>query len=225
MVMNEKFKLSLLGSFGRAFLYLVILVIGVLINRTIWREYLSDYAPFLNLITNIVLSILFFLGVSGITGWTFDVQITFRWLIFGMVIAISLFLLSSLLIDPLLDQLFPTSEAEYRDAVAGMMAHPVIGFIQVVVFAPFVEETLIRGFILTGLNDQYGALTALAVSTLIFAALHFNYVQTISALMMGLILGIVHLKSDSLLACIGIHAAYNLLSYIQILFIDGKSVS
>jgi len=66
-----------------------------------------------------------------------------------------------------------------------------------------------RGHLLTGLGNQYGAMPALIVTTLLFAILHFNFVQTLSAALCGLILGLLYIRSGSLFCCIAAHVLYN----------------
>ena len=83
--------------------------------------------------------------------------------------------------------------------------------------APIVEETLTRGFLLGGLREGYGAAGALLISSLVFALLHFNMVQTLSALVCALALGMLYLRTGSLLCCILAHCGYNTVSCIVLL--------
>lgn len=70
-----------------------------------------------------------------------------------------------------------------------------------------------RGFLLGGLSASCGKAAALIVSSALFALLHFNMVQTISALICGFILGLLYLKTDSVISCAAAHAGYNMISY------------
>ncbi|MBU5312817.1 CPBP family intramembrane metalloprotease [Tissierella carlieri] len=63
---------------------------------------------------------------------------------------------------------------------------------------PTVEEILIRGYVLGELSNKYGIILALLVSSILFALLHFNMVQTLSALICGLILGILYIYTGSI---------------------------
>ena len=64
--------------------------------------------------------------------------------------------------------------------------------IQVCVLAPVIEEILMRGVVLGGMKNSYGTVTALLISATLFACLHFNMVQTLSAFVCGIILGLLY---------------------------------
>ncbi|ALU35546.1 CAAX amino terminal protease self- immunity [Clostridium ljungdahlii DSM 13528] len=58
---------------------------------------------------------------------------------------------------------------------------------------------------------------ALLISAVLFAVLHFNMVQTISAFICGIILGILFIKTDSILSCILAHSGYNLILFAMMI--------
>ena len=74
-----------------------------------------------------------------------------------------------------------------------------------------------RGFLLDGLRDGYGPTAALLISAVVFALLHFNAVQTLSALVCGIALGVLYLHTESILCCILAHSGYNVVSYFVML--------
>ncbi|MCH5285800.1 MAG: CPBP family intramembrane metalloprotease [Christensenellaceae bacterium] len=80
-----------------------------------------------------------------------------------------------------------------------------------------IEEILMRGYLLQGLSVRYGHLIALLVSSLLFALLHFNMVQMLSAFVCGIALGLLYLRTGSLFCCILTHAGYNLISYVTMI--------
>ena len=116
--------------------------------------------------------------------------------------------------DPLLERAFPKSEAAYQEALERLARSPAASLLRVCLLAPVVEEILMRGFVLDGLRGSCGAAAALLVSSLMFAVLHFNMVQTLSALVCGLGLGLLYLKTGSVFCCILAHGGYNLLSWL-----------
>ncbi len=118
-------------------------------------------------------------------------------------------------LDPLLEKCFPGSEASYQESLQALRKAPVSGLVQVCVFAPVMEEILMRGFLLAGWSVTLGEGWALALSSLVFALLHFNRVQTLSALACGLALGALYLATGSLVCCVLAHAGYNLISYCR----------
>lgn len=129
----------------------------------------------------------------------------------------ALFLMLDCGIDRVLEALFPVSEDAYKEMVAALGEFPVISAVRVVLLAPIVEETLMRGFVLGELQGTVGSGRALLVSALLFSVLHFNMVQTLSAFVAGLVLGILFLKTESLLCAIFTHSFYNLLSFVVLL--------
>jgi hypothetical protein len=83
-----------------------------------------------------------------------------------------------------------------------------------VVVAPLTEELLFRGLILRGLLSRHTPTVAVLVSSFLFAAIHLNPWQFMSALSLGIILGWFYLRTGSVLACIIGHAIANGLSIV-----------
>ncbi len=117
-------------------------------------------------------------------------------------------------LDVILANAFPSSEASYQEALISLSKTPIITLIQVCLLAPVLEEILMRGFLLGGWSIVYGKPAALLISSLVFALLHFNMVQTLSAFFCGVVLGLLYLHTESLFCCILAHAGYNFISYI-----------
>ncbi|MBU5439212.1 CPBP family intramembrane metalloprotease [Tissierella sp. MSJ-40] len=114
------------------------------------------------------------------------------------------------------DSLFVSSAVKYNNNIEELLQYPMIMFIRVCLLAPIVEEILIRAFVLETLRNTYTTIIAIIISTLLFALLHFNFVQTLSAMICGLVLGLIYIKTNSLSCCILIHALYNFMSYISL---------
>ena len=53
---------------------------------------------------------------------------------------------------------------------------------------------------------------------ILVALLHFNMVQTLSALICGIVLGLLYIRTDSLICCIAAHAGYNMISFFTMIF-------
>lgn len=82
--------------------------------------------------------------------------------------------------------MIPQSEQDYQEMIQSLIKSPMTSLIQVCVLAPVMEEILMRGVVLGGLKNSYGTVTALLVSATLFACLHFNMVQTLSAFLCGI---------------------------------------
>jgi uncharacterized protein len=82
-------------------------------------------------------------------------------------------------------------------------------FLALVVVAPLTEEVLMRGFILPGLLNRFRVWRAIALSALLFAALHLNPWQFISAGFLGVLFGWYFVRTQSLWPSLLGHAFNN----------------
>jgi membrane protease YdiL (CAAX protease family) len=90
-----------------------------------------------------------------------------------------------------------------------------------IIFSPVTEEILFRGIILSGFLIRYSPIKAIVLSSFIFSLFHFNAIQFVTSLFMGLLCGWYFFKTRNLLSCILIHLFNNLIKSIAIkYFID-----
>lgn len=92
--------------------------------------------------------------------------------------------------------------------------------LKVVIIAPVIEELIFRGVIMHGLMRNYSKFTAVFVSALLFALFHLNPWQFPATFILGLILGILMLRTRSIYLCIIGHAINNGLVLISIEYWD-----
>jgi hypothetical protein len=78
-----------------------------------------------------------------------------------------------------------------------------------VVVAPVTEELLFRGIILRGLVGRCPVWVALGLSAALFAFIHLNPWQMVTAFVIGLTLGWVYLRTGSVWLCVVGHAINN----------------
>ncbi|MBO5657741.1 MAG: CPBP family intramembrane metalloprotease [Agathobacter sp.] len=98
----------------------------------------------------------------------------------------------------------------FQDASDGFFGgNLVIQILSAVVVTPVLEEMLHRGVVFGRVKELLGAKGAILISALIFAALHFNIVQFIYALLLGFILAGVKEKTGKLIYPILCHALAN----------------
>ncbi len=83
-----------------------------------------------------------------------------------------------------------------------------------VIVAAIVEEMLFRGLIQRSLEHMHDIATAIALSAIIFAMFHFNIWWMIQITLLGLVLGYIAWRSDSIWPTILIHGVNNLLSIL-----------
>ena len=82
-------------------------------------------------------------------------------------------------------------------------------FATVCLVAPLLEEMLFRGLLLRGFLVHYAPWRAIALQALLFAAFHFNWVQALVALALGIFTGWLYWRTRSLVPAIAAHALFN----------------
>jgi len=81
--------------------------------------------------------------------------------------------------------------------------------LKVVIIAPVIEELIFRGIIMHGLMRNYSGFTAVFVSALMFALFHLNPWQFAATFILGILLGILMLRTRNIYLCIIGHAINN----------------
>ncbi len=97
----------------------------------------------------------------------------------------------------------------------------ILGAVAVVFFAPVAEELLFRGLLLRGLLRRYGAATAVLLGGFTFALVHLLDPSAAPLLaplaLVGVLSGILAVRTGDLSRSILLHAGFNLLSAVLIL--------
>jgi uncharacterized protein len=121
-----------------------------------------------------------------------------------------------------------TSLAPIPDSLIKMfkesIQHPLPFFFMIVLAAPILEELLFRGIILEGLLKNYQPYRAIGFSAFLFALIHGNLAQGIGALMIGLLIGWIYWKTESIIPGILIHLLNNLTAFSETLFSDEEDL-
>lgn len=91
------------------------------------------------------------------------------------------------------------------------------GIVRVVILAPVVEELIFRGVIFSGFQKNYSPFWSVFFSALLFALFHLNPWQLGPTFLLGLLLGLVRLRTGSLLAAIFTHALHNGMIFYTVL--------
>ena len=113
-------------------------------------------------------------------------------------------------------QVFPQEWIDALNQNGDMIdnANPALSFFAVVILAPVFEEILCRGLILKTLNKTMNKWCAIVLSASIFGIIHGNPIQFIYATALGILLGWLYTKFDSILIPMLCHLAFNLVSQI-----------
>ena len=202
------------------FAWFGIMLLYTFLDVAVWRKITPGHAKLLNVIS-IALCMGGFLSLLKST-FNFQIDlvngISLEGIFWAIGCAVVMYFLLDKFLDPVFEGMLPGSEERYQETLGHLRKAPVLSFIQVCILAPVMEEILMRGFLLGGLSVSYGNVTALLISSALFALLHFNMVQTLSALICGIVLGLLYIRTDSLICCIAAHAGYNMISFFTMIF-------
>jgi len=142
------------------------------------------------------------LGLKKILLWSFIL----------VVFAAGSDLLTFLLKRPILQEFL-------LNVYATATSKPLLWF-ALVIAAPVSEEIFFRGFVFYGiLHTKLGSRGAIALSSLIWAPLHFQYdlYGILTVVILGLLFGYARLKTNSVYATIVMHALMNFIAATEIL--------
>lgn len=97
--------------------------------------------------------------------------------------------------------------------------------VAIVTIVPLIEELLFRGFLQSWLKTLFNRNKAIVITALIFASFHFSFSQGIenvefisSLFLFSCYLGFIKERQQSLWASIGLHATFNFISVLLLLF-------
>lgn len=210
-------------SIGKGILWVLVwfgfMLLYTALDVLLWRKIVPFYGKYLNLFSIMLCMFVFLVLLTKENHLNINLlgNISFQGILLAIGCAILFYFLLDKGLDPVFERIFPVSEENYEQALQSLSATPIISLIQVCILAPIIEEILMRVFLLDGLSVKYGKGIALFVSALLFALLHFNMVQTLSAFICGIILGLLYLHTGSILCCMLTHMGYNLISYVTMI--------
>ncbi len=149
------------------------------------------------------------------------VHFTFRRINAPMILWGILFILvSSIVIEPVLSLLPDVG----MDSLDGLMGNGGWSVLSAVVLAPLLEEYLFRGLFIDSMRRRMGTLGAVFVSALLFGLAHGIPQQAFNAFVVGLILGYIYVRTDSLAVVVIIHAINNALAYVLLELLGSSNV-
>ncbi len=199
-------------------IYFGIILFYTFLDITVWRKAFPNYSEWINIIVIMICTFGFICLLKSKYKINILSNVTLMGILLAVFCAVLFFLLLDKCLDPIFESVFPQSEQDYQETIQSLIKSPITSLLHVCIIAPIIEETLMRGFALEGLKNTYGIIEALLLSALFFALLHFNMVQTLSAFVCGIILGLLYIKTNSILCCIIAHCGYNLISYFTTIY-------
>jgi len=93
------------------------------------------------------------------------------------------------------------------------------------IFAPLLEEILVRGLVLRGYLLNYTPNKAVIASAVFFGAIHMNPWQFVAGFIAGLFLGYLYYKTKSLFSSILVHLTNNSLAVVFSLYYTNADAS
>jgi len=100
----------------------------------------------------------------------------------------------------------------------------VIASFIALLIAPFVEEIFFRGFMLQTLVKKIGKVWGIIITTLIFAAVHFEFGSIMPLIILSLILSVLFIKTESIWPGIIFHIFNNSLAFTFLYLIEIKAI-
>jgi membrane protease YdiL (CAAX protease family) len=105
-----------------------------------------------------------------------------------------------------------------------LVDEPLSMFITAVIMAPILEEIVFRGIIQKGMiNNGVKPWVAILIASLVFGLVHGNPWQFVGAVLLGIVLGLVYHKTQSLLLPMLLHGFNNFCSTVIIFFVKTES--
>jgi membrane protease YdiL (CAAX protease family) len=141
-----------------------------------------------------------------------------RWIPVAVLAAALALVLLTLIADAI-QALFPQAQNGQVQEVQGEYGHYLaFAIVAVSVVAPIVEETFFRGFVYGWMRRHLNVPTAAVLSGCFFALVHFQPVIFVPLAVLGVGLALLYEYSGSLLPGMIVHALFNLVEVIGILF-------
>lgn len=147
-------------------------------------------------------------------------------LIWVVILALGTILPSEWLVERM-EITLPESAEKLFESIMG----EPLGYVAIGILAPLVEELVFRGAILRTLLklfDRRWHWVAIVISALIFGAVHMNIPQFIHASLIGLLLGWMYFRTDSIIPGVAFHWVNNTVAFVMFHMLpqmnDGKLI-
>lgn len=114
----------------------------------------------------------------------------------------------------LLMQIFP-SYNKVAETISSS-TDSIFSLVSIIILIPICEEIVFRGVIFGYLKKRYNLVVSLIIQALAFAFMHGNIVQGIYTFILGLVLGIIYIYTNSLYGSMLMHIIYNLLGSVAL---------
>jgi len=210
---NKKAYPSVGQAFALIGVYVLITVAVALPIELIKRLVDPAYTSLLNVLTYALsMFLLLFFGIR----MRKSIKFSWKWVSLPiLLLSIPLILSLSVLMEPLVD-LIPMPQL-IKDYFNSIIINDIYSFLMIAILAPFIEELIFRGIVLNGFLKRYSPTKAIILSALIFGVAHLNPWQFPGAFILGLIMGWLYWKTNSLIPGMVLHFLNNSLSFLMMM--------
>ncbi len=143
----------------------------------------------------------------------------FSLVLWGAVGVVPVGMVSGLLLWPLIEALpwLISKELEFLVRLSRFSELPIYLFyaLALSVGPAISEELAFRGVILQGLRSRLGAVSAVVVTSVLFGAIHLDILQGLGAIVTGIYLGYLTVRSGSILPAMVAHGVNNLWATVE----------
>lgn len=202
---------------GRLFLFTVF---AVMLSQAISLFIQGKWAMIIQELCIILPAVIYVVVKKISVRHTFRLSLTTPIIFFyALLISIAVVVLTDEL-DRIITLYFPMPEelakAMEEFMVAQSLADTIWLLLGAVAVAALAEEMLFRGVILTSLEQFKDGATAIVLSAIFFALIHFNPWGAVQIVILGFVLGYLSWKSQSIWPSVMLHGLNNLVAYLWI---------
>ena len=108
-----------------------------------------------------------------------------------------------------------------KQVVEGLPGNLGLGLLLLAGLAPLVEELVFRGLLYGWIAGRWGSLAGLIVSSVAFAAAHYEPAHVVLVLPLGLLFGWLRRRTDSLLPSLFAHIVNNGFALVAAVYLPG----
>ena len=148
-----------------------------------------------------------------------DAQDYIRAVIFGVVTCSFM-----LVVSGVLTQIFPQWASTQNVVETTLQVDTrwglLVSFLSVGVMAPLCEELLFRGYLYHAVRVKFGKWASVIITSFLFAIVHGQWFQMVPLFMAGVFLNWFYLRSESLIATVLMHSAWNTFSLFLVVYLN-----
>ena len=173
----------------------------------------------------IIGGVVWFLHLRGKTmhqiGWKApeNAQVYISAVIFGVVTCSFM-----LVVSGVLTQIFPQWATTQNVIETTLQVNSswglLVSFLSVGIMAPLCEEVLFRGYLYHAVHVRFGKWASVIIVSFLFAIVHGQWFQLFPLFMAGVFLNWFYLRSESLIATVLMHSAWNTFSLFLVVYLN-----